>query len=64
MSTAPTMSVYDGQRLLGHIIERGREYSAYSWTDEILIGTYGSRKEAAEAISAAALAHTSPGERR
>jgi hypothetical protein len=54
MSTAPIISVYDGQRLLGHITERvAREHIARTWPDEVLLGTFPTRKEAADAISLA-----------
>ena len=37
MSTAPIISVYDGQRLLGHITERARGYIARTWPEEVLL---------------------------
>ena len=53
MSTAPIISVYDGQRLLGHIIECASGHIARTWPHEILLGTFPTRKEAADAISLA-----------
>jgi hypothetical protein len=53
MSTAPIISVYDGQRLLGHISERARGHIARTWPDDVLLGTFPTRKEAADAISVA-----------
>jgi hypothetical protein len=53
MSTAPIISVYDGSRLLGHIRERDGEHIARTWPQEILVGTFKTRREAADAISAA-----------
>jgi hypothetical protein len=55
MSIAPIISVYDGQRLLGHITERapGR-HIARTWPDEVKLGTFRTRREAADAISLAA----------
>jgi hypothetical protein len=54
MSTAaPIISVYDGSHLIGHIRERDREHIARTGPDEILIGTYLTRRKAADAISAA-----------
>jgi hypothetical protein len=53
MSTAaPIIAVYDGSKCLGHIRERDREHIALSWPDEVLIGAFRTRKEAADAISA------------
>jgi hypothetical protein len=53
MSTAPIVSVYDGQHLLGHIVESDREHVARTWPDEIFIGAFRTRKEAFDAISEA-----------
>jgi hypothetical protein len=55
MSTAPVpiVSVYDGAKCLGHIRERDREHIARTWPDEVLLGTFKSRREAADAITAA-----------
>ena len=54
MSTAPIISVYDGRRLLVHITERARGHVARARPDEVLLGTFLTRKEAADAISLAA----------
>jgi hypothetical protein len=51
LSTAP---IIEGQRLLGHIIERARGHVARAFPDEVLLGTFRTRKEAADAISLAA----------
>jgi hypothetical protein len=54
MSTAaPIIAVYDGRRLLGHITERARGHVAPTWPDEVLLGTFRTRAEAVQAISAA-----------
>jgi hypothetical protein len=54
MSTAaPIISVYDGSRCLGHIRERDREHVARTWPGEVLLGTFKTRREAADVISAA-----------
>jgi hypothetical protein len=61
---APIISVYDGSRLLGHIRERDRKHIALSWPDEILIGSYRTRTEAADAISAAHYSRQTTGGKR
>ena len=56
MSGAQTamLSVYDGQRCLGHIIKRGeRGFEAYNHDDQSL-GVFPSDHEAADAVTRAA----------
>ena len=54
MSTAAAIiSVYDGTICIGHIAQRGREHGARSWPSEVDLGTFKTRREAADAISAA-----------
>jgi hypothetical protein len=53
MSTAPIISVYDGSKCLGHIRERDGEHVAITWPEEIMLGSFKSRREAADAITAA-----------
>jgi hypothetical protein len=48
------VSVYDGSTCIGHIAQRGREHVAHAWPSEIDLGTFPTRKSAADAISAAA----------
>ncbi len=48
------LSVYDGSRLLGHILERDGVRTATTWPHERLLGQFPTRKAAADAISAAA----------
>ena len=52
MSGAPAMlSVYDGQRCLGHIIARGkRGFEAFD-ADDCSLGTFPTEHEAADAVS-------------
>jgi hypothetical protein len=50
------LSVYDGQELLGHILEQGRTFKAVSWPNQTRLGTFPSRHLAAAALSAANLA--------
>ena len=52
MSGAPAMlSVYDGQRCLGHIIARGkRGFEAFD-ADDCSLGTFPTEHEAADAAS-------------
>jgi hypothetical protein len=52
MSAAPIIAVYDGTKCLGHIRERDREHVARTWPEEILLGSFKSRREAADAITA------------
>ena len=48
------LSVYDGQRCLGHIIKRGeRGFEAYNHDDQSL-GVFPSDHEAADAVTHAA----------
>jgi hypothetical protein len=65
-TSAPMVTVTSGRDVLGFIIARGpRGYEAYS-PDEVSLGLYPSRVEAADAISAAApgqAAETSPARR-
>ena len=53
MRTAAIIPVFVGQRLLGHITARARGHIARTWPDEVLLGTFPTRKEAADAISLA-----------
>jgi hypothetical protein len=48
------VSVYAGTVCIGHIAQRGREHVALSWPNEVDLGTYPTRKAAADAVSAAA----------
>jgi hypothetical protein len=45
--------VYDGTRMIGRIVQRGRECTAFAWPSDVLIGEYANRQAAADAISAA-----------
>ena len=47
------VSVYDGQRLLGHIYEKGDGKHIATTADGIKLGVFKTRKGAADAISAA-----------
>ncbi len=49
------LSVYDGSRLLGHILERDGVRTATTWPNEHLLGHFRTRKAAADAIGAAAI---------
>ena len=54
------LSVYDGQRCLGHIVKRGkRGFEAFDLDDKSL-GTFPTDHEAADAVHAA---HLSRGQR-
>jgi hypothetical protein len=58
------LSVYDGQRLLGHVLESPGRCTARSWPDEIHLGEFRNRREAADAISAAAAQAARPSKPR
>ena len=53
MSAALMVSVYDGQRLLGNIFEKGDGKHIATTADGIKLGVFKNRKGAADAISAA-----------
>jgi hypothetical protein len=50
----PLLHIYNGERLLGHVAEREGRARAVTWPDEIDIGTFKSRKDAADAVALAA----------
>jgi hypothetical protein len=47
------LAVYNGRICMGHIRERGRACIALTWPGEIDLGAYATRRDAADAISAA-----------
>ena len=51
MSAASIISC-DGSCCIGHIRERDREHMARTWPEEVLVGAFRTREEAADAISA------------
>ena len=54
MTARSSVSVYDGRRLIGIVTENGNgKHVASTWPDGRKLGVYGTRKEAADAISAA-----------
>jgi hypothetical protein len=48
-----TIPIYDGRRCIGHIHKRRREHVARTWPDEVLVGAFPSRKQAADALTVA-----------
>jgi hypothetical protein len=47
------LSVYDGQHLLGHVVERGRVCTATAWPSGRKLGSFSTRKQAVAAIERA-----------
>jgi hypothetical protein len=47
------VTVYEGTRMIGRIVQHGRECVAFSWPGDINIGEYRSQQAAADVISAA-----------
>jgi hypothetical protein len=58
------MSVYSGRVLLGHILEHEGRCTARTWPAEVDLGEFRNRREAADAVSAAAASATRPAKRR
>jgi hypothetical protein len=46
---------YSAQRLIGHVCEQATGFEAYSWPNEIHLGTYPTSDLASKAIALAAL---------
>jgi hypothetical protein len=47
------VSVYDGARMIGRIVQRGRECVAFTWPADVNLGEFKNRQDAADAITVA-----------